>query len=58
VFFNASHFRSEVQRAIARQSAPVERVVLDLIPMTNLDITGIDMLERLDEELAAAGTSS
>ena len=55
VFFNASHFRSEVQRAIARQTLPVERVVLDLIPMTNLDITGIDMLERLDEELAAQG---
>lgn len=55
VFFNASHFRSEVQRAIARQAAPVERVVLDLIPMTNIDITGIDMLERLDEELAVQG---
>ncbi|MBP6708487.1 MAG: SulP family inorganic anion transporter [Candidatus Accumulibacter sp.] len=53
VFFNASHFRSELQRAIARQKAPVERVVLDLIPMTSLDITGIDTLERLDAELAA-----
>jgi MFS superfamily sulfate permease-like transporter len=28
-------------------------VVLDLIPMTSLDITGIDTLERLDRELAA-----
>lgn len=53
VFFNASHFRSELQRAIARQKAPVERVVRDLIPMTSLDITGIDTLERLDAELAA-----
>jgi len=53
VFFNANHFRSEVQHAIARQSAPVESVVIDLIPMTHLDITGIDTLERLDRELAA-----
>ncbi|MEF8700180.1 MAG: SulP family inorganic anion transporter [Candidatus Accumulibacter sp. UW20] len=53
VFFNANHFRSEVQQAIARQTTPVERVVLDLIPMTSLDITGIDTLERLDRELAA-----
>jgi high affinity sulfate transporter 1 len=53
VFFNANHFRSEVQHAIARQTTPVERVVLDLIPMTSLDITGIDTLERLDRELAA-----
>ncbi|MCM8594788.1 SulP family inorganic anion transporter [Accumulibacter sp.] len=55
VFFNASHFRSEVHHAIARQKAPVERVVLDLVPMTSIDITGIDTLERLDAELAARG---
>jgi len=55
VFFNAGHFRNEVHHAIARQKAPVERVVLDLIPVTNLDITGIDTLERLDAELAAQG---
>ena len=53
VFFNAGHFRTEVQRAIARQRVPVERVVLDLIPVTGLDITGIDTLERIDRELAA-----
>ncbi|WP_313952373.1 SulP family inorganic anion transporter [Accumulibacter sp.] len=53
VFFNANHFRAEVQRAIARQPAPVERVVLDMIAMTDVDITGIDTLERLDGELAA-----
>lgn len=53
VFFNAGHFRAEVHRAIARQPAPVQRVVLDLIPMTALDITGIDTLERIDSELAA-----
>ncbi|WP_300341327.1 SulP family inorganic anion transporter [Accumulibacter sp.] len=53
VFFNANHFRAEVHRAIARQPAPVERVVLDMIAMTDVDITGIDTLERLDAELAA-----
>jgi len=53
VFFNANHFRAEVHRAIARQSAPVERVVLDMIAMTDVDITGIDTLGRLDSELAA-----
>ncbi|WP_300319790.1 SulP family inorganic anion transporter [Accumulibacter sp.] len=53
VFFNANHFRAEVQRAIARQPVAVERVVLDMIAMTDVDITGIDTLERLDAELAA-----
>ena len=57
VFFNANHFRAEVQRAIARQPAPVERVVLDMIAMTDVDITGIDTLERLDGELAARNLS-
>ena len=53
VFFNANHFRAEVHRAIARQKVPVERVVLDMIAMTDVDITGIDTLGRLDSELAA-----
>jgi MFS superfamily sulfate permease-like transporter len=55
-FANARTFREQV-RHLARQEPPPLWIVVAAEPITDVDTTAADMLEDLDEELNAAGTS-
>ncbi|RJQ92297.1 SulP family inorganic anion transporter [Amycolatopsis panacis] len=55
-FANASSFRDEVRR-LARAEPPPAWIVVAAEPVTDVDTTAADMLEALDEELSAGGTS-
>jgi len=55
-FANAPNFRENLRAAVAAD--PSIRVVLvDAEPINDIDITGIDMLQELTDELAKAGIS-
>jgi MFS superfamily sulfate permease-like transporter len=54
VFFNADYFKRETLTAVARAGG-VRWLVLDMMPITQIDITGIDALVNLDRELERAG---
>lgn len=56
VFANARTFRNEVRALAAADPAP-RWIVVAAEPITDVDTTAADMLEELDEELNAAGTS-
>lgn len=55
-FFNAAYFK---QRALAAATAgPAPRwFVVDAIPITSVDVTGLDALDELRRELAERGTT-
>lgn len=53
VFFNAGHFRQALLAAAA-DGAP-RAVVLDLLPVTEVDVTGLFTLKELTETLARRG---
>ncbi|MFG1299771.1 SulP family inorganic anion transporter [Xanthobacter sp. V3C-3] len=53
VFFNAGHFRHALLAA-AGAGAP-RAVVLDLLPVTEVDVTGLFTLKELTDTLAARG---
>jgi MFS superfamily sulfate permease-like transporter len=62
VFFNAGHFRQALLKAVGREGAPVHTVILDLLPVTGVDVTGLftlkdlrDVLQERGIALAAAG---
>jgi len=55
-FANARTFREQV-RHLARRDPPPLWIVVAAEPITDVDTTAADMLEDLDEELNAAGTS-
>lgn len=55
VFFNAGYFKREALAAVNQQGADLRWFVLDMIPLTQLDITGIDALMDLQVELASRG---
>ena len=52
VFFNADRFKARVLDAVAASQTPVEWVVLDASPVNYIDVTGINKLDELREELA------
>ncbi|MFS8037058.1 SulP family inorganic anion transporter [Xanthobacter sp. AM11] len=54
VFFNAGHFRQTLLAAARRGDAHVS-VVLDLIPVTEVDVTGLFTLKEVSVLLAARG---
>ena len=54
-FANAELFADFVRRAVAGALTPVRWVVVAAEPVTDVDTTAADMLERLDDELAAQG---
>jgi MFS superfamily sulfate permease-like transporter len=56
VFANARTFRDEVRAIAARDPRPIW-IVVAAEPITDVDTTAADMLEDLDEELNAEGTS-
>jgi high affinity sulfate transporter 1 len=56
IFANANVFRDEIRR-LARADPRPRWIVIAAEPITDIDTTASDMLEDLDEELNAAGTS-
>jgi high affinity sulfate transporter 1 len=55
VFFNADYFKQRVLEAIAASNTPVQWVVVDASPVNILDVTAIQKINELREELAAQG---
>jgi high affinity sulfate transporter 1 len=56
-FFNATHFK-ERALAVANTAGPGLRwFILDAIPITSVDVTGLDALDELRRELAERGTT-
>jgi MFS superfamily sulfate permease-like transporter len=55
-FANTRTFRDQIRRLAAAEPRP-EWIVIAAEPLTDVDTTAADMLEDLDEELNAAGTS-
>ena len=53
VFFNADYFRERVRATIAAAKTPVEWIVVDASSINVVDITALQKLEELREELAA-----
>ena len=55
IFANARHVAERVRTLIAEAPEPVRCMVLDLQAVTTMDITAIEVFQRMCEELAAAG---
>ena len=55
VFFNTGHFRKAVLAAVDGAAVPVRCVILDLIPITKVDVSGVFALRELRDALAARG---
>ena len=55
VFFNADYFRDRVRAAIAAAETPVEWVVIDASSINVVDITALQKVDELREELSAQG---
>ena len=53
VFYNIDYFRERVRAAIAAAETPVEWVVIDASSINVVDITAIQKVDELREELAA-----
>ena len=54
-FANADVFRDRVRERIATAESPIRWVIVAAEPITDVDTTAATMLDRLQEELAAAG---
>jgi len=55
VFFNADYFRDRLRATIAAAETPVEWVVVDASSINVIDITALQKIDELREELAAQG---
>jgi high affinity sulfate transporter 1 len=55
VFFNAPHFKRQALAAAEGAGPGLEWFVLDMIPLTQVDVTGMDALRELDAELERRG---
>jgi len=55
VFFNADYFRDRLRATIAAAETPVEWVVIDASSINVVDVTAIQKVDELREELAAQG---
>jgi high affinity sulfate transporter 1 len=56
-FFNAACFKERALAAANRAGPALRWFVLDAIPITSVDVTGLDALDELRRELAESGTS-
>jgi MFS superfamily sulfate permease-like transporter len=54
-FANAEMFRSVILDVLAESPTPVRWLVVSAEPVTSIDVTSVDMLVELDEELHQAG---
>ena len=57
VFFNAPFFKRSILHSADRTGADLKWVVLDLIPVTIIDITGLEMIRQVIETLRARGVT-
>lgn len=55
VFFNADYFKREALRAVADAGECLQWFVLDMLPITQLDVTGVDAIATLEDELTRRG---
>jgi MFS superfamily sulfate permease-like transporter len=55
VFFNADYFKREVLAAAAREGGQLRWFAIDMIPITQFDVTGLDAITELEAELARRG---
>jgi len=55
VLFNANYFRQQVERAVERAGDGLHRLVLDAMPITQIDVTGYFMIEELKTTLRQKG---
>lgn len=51
VFFNAAYFKQQVERAVERAGDGLRWLVLDAMPVTQMDVTGYFALEELKTKL-------
>ncbi len=50
-FANASLFHRKIKDLLAKSNQPVKSIIVDMITNDQLDVTSIEMLEKLSEEL-------
>ncbi len=55
VFFNADYFRREALAAASREGDQLRWFVVDMLPITQSDVTGIDAVIELEAELTRRG---
>jgi high affinity sulfate transporter 1 len=55
VFYNVDYFLQRVRAAIAAAETPVEWIVIDASSINVVDITAVQKIDELREELAASG---
>ncbi|MFO1315095.1 MAG: SulP family inorganic anion transporter [Burkholderiales bacterium] len=55
IFFGAAYFKREVGKAVAAAGPGVRWFVLDLVPVTMIDATGVYALREVFDELRARG---
>ncbi len=55
VFFNVDYFKERLLKAMAGSETPVEWIVVDASPINVLDVTAIEKVGELRDELAARG---
>ncbi|MEI6548326.1 MAG: STAS domain-containing protein, partial [Burkholderiales bacterium] len=55
IFFNAPYFRKSVRAAIKKGGPELNWLVLDLIPVSQIDVTGWHTLIELTRELDVEG---
>jgi high affinity sulfate transporter 1 len=54
-FFNASYFKRELLRVIDEANPDLRHVVIDLLPVTSIDVTGLMTLTELEAMLGERG---
>ena len=57
LFYNVDYFKERLLKAISESSSPVEWVIIDSSPINVVDVTAIQKLTELREELASRGIS-
>jgi high affinity sulfate transporter 1 len=55
VFFNADYFKREALAAASREGDQLRWFVIDMLPITQSDVTGIDAVIELEAELTRRG---
>ena len=55
VFFNAAYFKQEVERAVERAGTGLYWMILDAMPITQMDVTGYFVVEELKATLRQKG---
>ena len=54
-FFNAPHFKRELLRVVDAAGPNLRHVVIDLLPVTNIDATGLLTVTQLVQTLETRG---